>query len=300
MRKNILKNMYTALITPFKNDFSLDEEALISLLKKQNDSKIEGIVILSTTGEGATLTTSEAHRIITLAKEHFTKDIIIGIAENDPKKVLEKMNDYNQYEPNAYLVCAPFYNKGNEKGIYEFYKTILDKTKYPLILYNVPSRCGYDIPLNVIKKLSREKMVIGIKNASYSYKYYFALARLQNERFKVLCGNDDFFFVGLNLMESGIISVATNIIPNYFVDLYENYKKDYKKFKSDYFVLDSLFTYLSLDINPIMIKELMASYTSMSSTCRYPLCSVKHYKSKKLIEDLTKNERINYECNNGW
>ncbi len=300
MQEYRLKNLYTALITPFKNDGSLDIESLKRLIIRQEKSKIEGLVLLSTTGEGSTLEREEAHTILNIAKQYFSRDILIGIAENDPNKVIKKINDYNSFNPNAYLICAPFYNKGNEKGIYEFYKFILDNTDKKIILYNVPSRCGYDIPLKVVKKLSKNNKVIGIKNASYSYKYYLKLSSMQNENFKVLCGNDDYFFVGINLTESGIISVSSNLIPNYFCNLFEDFKNNYAKFKKDYLLLDSLFTYLSLDVNPIMIKELMATYFPLSDQCRLPLKSVKHYKSKKLLEDLKKNERLSNECNSSW
>lgn len=300
MQEYRLKNIYTALITPFKDDGSLDSENLKKLIIRQEKSMIDGLVLLSTTGEGSTLETEEAHTILSIAKQNFSRDIIIGIAENDPNKVIKKIRDYNYFKPGAYLICAPFYNKGNEKGIYEFYKSIIDNTNQKIILYNVPSRCGYDIPLNIVKKLSKNKKVIGIKNASYAYKYYLKLASMQNENFKVLCGNDDYFFVGVSLTESGIISVASNLIPNYFSTLYRDFKNNYLKFKEDYFLLDSLFTYLSLDINPIMIKELMATYFPLSDQCRLPLRSVKHYKSKKLLEDLKKNERLLNECYSNW
>ncbi len=300
MRKDTLKEMYTALITPFNEDFTLDELSLINLLIKQDKSNIDGIVILSTTGEGSTLTIEESIKIITLAKKYFHKDILIGIAENDPYKVINKMKIFDEFSPNGYLICTPFYNKGNEKGIYEFYKLILKYSTYPLILYNVPSRCGYDMPLKLVHKLSKEKLILGIKNASYSYKYYFNLTKLQNKNFKILCGNDDFFFVGINLTNHGLISVSTNLIPNYFASLYVNFQNNYQKFKEDYFALDNLFNYLSLDVNPIMIKELIANFTSIKDILRYPLCKIKHNKSQKYIEKLLKNERIKNECTSNW
>lgn len=298
MRKSMLKDIYTALITPFKKDYTVDYETLKKLLIRQDKSKIDGIVLLSTTGESATIKKEEATNIIMLSKKYFSRDIIIGIAENAVDKVREKMQMYDSYEPQGYLICSPFYNKGNAEGLYEFYKSILEFTKFPIIIYNVPSRCCYDIPLNVIKKLAKNKNIIGIKNASYSYKYYNELAKIQNDNFKVLCGNDDYFLVGLSLTGSGIISVATNIIPNYFVDLFNSFKNNYQKFKNDYFALESLFSFLSLDINPIMIKEIMSYYQGIEKICRIPLKDTLHGKGKKMLLDLEKNERIKYECYN--
>lgn len=300
MAKIGLKNIYTALITPYKNDCSIDYEGLKILLKKQEASKVDGIVLLSTTGEGSTLNLSEAESILKIAKENFSRDIIIGISENDLKKIKEKMQVFDKYQPLCYLITSPFYNKGNEKGIYKFYMDISSNSNYPFILYNVPSRTGYDIPLNVIKKLKKEDKVWGIKNASYNYKYYEKLAKLSSSSFKVLCGNDNFFFVGLCLTSSGIISVLTNIIPNYISSLFEDFFENFSQFKKDYFALEPLFSYLEKDVNPIMIKELIGHFSSLNETCRLPLSKDKHFGVDKLYIEIEKNGRISYECNHHW
>lgn len=294
-----MKGIYTALLTPFYQN-ELDLPAFKNLLQRQKEAKVDGVVLLSTTSEASTLTKKECITLLSTAKKEYDQDIIIGISQNSIENVLEKMKLYNEFEPIAYLICSPFYNKMTQNGLINFYETIAHFSKYPLILYNVPSRTGYDIPLECIEKLAKNKKIIGIKNASNSLSYSLQLDRFHSQEFKIFSGNDDNFIENIAMHHDGIISVLSNLIPSFLKDLYETSKKDFEKAKMKFNLLSPLFNFLSLEINPVPIKALMSYFKLMQNECRTPLSPLDFPYNKMISTLVERNKTLFYEYTSHW
>ena len=290
-----MKGIYTALVTPFYGT-QLDIPSFRNLLKLQEHSSVEGIVLLGTTSESPTLTKEECTTIIELAKEEFHREIILGISENSLNKVFEKMAFYDSFAPAAYLICAPFYNKITKKGILFFYQEIAKKSHYPILLYNVPSRTGYDIPYEEVKLLSKNPKIIGIKNASDSLKYASSLACLETENFKIFSGNDESFFTTLKISHGGLISVLSNLIPNFIHKIYENISQKSEQAQKDFSLLIPLFSFLSSEVNPVPIKALMSAFHLIKKDCRIPLSALENHYDSIIDTLIEKNKEVFNEC----
>lgn len=286
METNKLK-IYTALITPLDEHLKLDKDLFIKLLIKQDLSNIDGIVILSTTGEGSLLDDEIKYEVISLSFKYFHRDIILGI-NGDYHKIIGDINKFSEYNFKALLISPPPYLKLNNKQIYCFYNSILKQTKHKVILYNIPSRTSCNIDINVIKKLLKYNNLIGIKNASYDLIYVQKLLSLKSENFDIYSGNDELNYLYSSIF-SGSISVIANLIPNYIsYCVHNNYHKGFVK-------LIPYINILNKDINPIIIKEIICALNNKKAYFAKPLLNFKRI--NKITKKFLNEEAFKYECN---
>lgn len=281
---SIFKGSGVALITPFTKDDSVDFEKLGELLEYHIKNKTDAIIINGTTGESATLTDEEKYEIIkySVKRVNGRVPVIAGTGSNNTKHAMELSKKAEALGVDGLLVVTPYYNKGNENGIYEHYKLIAENVNCPIILYNVPSRTGVNLSISLLKKLAEIKNIVAIKEASGNISYAGEIAREVPE-LDIYSGNDDMTIPLMSYGGIGVISVSANIIPetvhNMCMSFLENNIVEAKNLQLKYNdLVDSLF----IEVNPVPIKEAMNYLGYNVGHCRLPLGEMKEKNKIKL------------------
>jgi 4-hydroxy-tetrahydrodipicolinate synthase len=271
------KGIYTALITPFKTNGSLDEAGFIELLDRQIEAKSQGVVILGTTGESPTITGDEKLRMIQTARSKIKApmQLIIGTGTNSTETTIAETRIAEKEGADGALVVAPYYNKPTQEGLFLHYQALAEATKLPIIIYNIAGRTGVNIQTSTIKRLMEFPSIVGIKEASGCIPQMMDMIEMrQTERpdFMVLSGDDNLTLPLLALGGNGVVSVASNLIPELMQDLYGLcLKGDWESAKALHYQLLPLFKGIFLETNPIPIKTLMNFNNLPSGPCRLPL-----------------------------
>lgn len=264
----------TALVTPFAKDGSVDYGALKAIVEEQVALGIEGICSVGTTGESPTLSHEEHQKVIekTIEFAQGKCKIVAGTGANSTAEAISLTKAaIAAGGSDACLQVTPYYNKPNAEGLYRHFMTVAD-LGLPVILYNVPGRAGKEIPLDVVVRLAAHPNVVAIKEAAGSVDRVSAIKNRCPD-FTVLSGDDSLALPMISVGASGVISVASNVIPKEmgdmvrlaldgkFVEALEYHRKYY-----------DLFHDLFIDTNPVMVKEAMALMGKMERAFRLPLC----------------------------
>ena len=191
----------TALVTPFRRDLSLDEEALRRLVRRQIDAGINFLVPCGTTGESPTLTREELRRVVAGAGGYNTAEVI------------ERARDYESMGADGILSVSPYYNKPTQEGLYQHYKAIAEAISLPIILYNIPGRTGVNIEPATVKRLAEIDNIVGVKEASGNISQMAVVLESVPDDFVVLSGDDAITIPLMSLGGCGLISVTSNEIP---------------------------------------------------------------------------------------
>ena len=211
-----LRGCGTALVTPFKQDGSLDEQALRELVRWQVDSGIDFLVPCGTTGETPTLTHDEWLRVIDLAIETAggRVPIMAGATSNNTREAAAKAKEASSRAGVDYILTAtPYYNKPTQEGVYQHFKAIAEASTKPLVLYNIAGRTGTNIETPTLARLAEIPNIIGVKEASGNIAQIAEVCGSMPEDFLVFSGDDAITLAVIGLGGVGIISVASNEIP---------------------------------------------------------------------------------------
>ena len=277
----------TALVTPFLKD-SINYPMLEQLLRRQYDAGIRAVVICGTTGESATLTDEEKLTMFRYAKKSIPEDlrIIAGTGSNSTVHAIALSQAAQDAGADALLVVSPYYNKATPEGLYLHYAAIASSVQIPVILYNVPSRTGVDIPVEVYRRLSQIPNIAGVKEASSDIR---KLARIRSQcpdHFTVWCGNDDLAVAAMALGAKGLISVVSNIEPEITGSMIgAALDGDFDTATALQLSLLPLIEALFQEVNPIPVKAAMAMIGYDCGSCRMPLCSPSE-ETSALLKDL--------------
>lgn len=273
MREPVFTGVCTALVTPFING-RINYPLVDQLLKAQIASGIKAIVLSGTTGESPTLTFGEKIELFHRSKDYVGQSckIIAGTGTNDTAQAIIQSKSAEKAGADALLVVSPYYNKGNASGIYDHYMAIADSVDIPIIIYNVPSRTGVDIPVDVYKQLSDHPNINGVKEASTQIS---KIAKIRSDcptDFYVWSGNDDQIIPVISLGGKGVISVLSNLCPEDTRIMTEAaLNGDFhmaSKLQCDLLPLIEL---LFSDVNPIPVKYAMQYAGFDCGGCRLPL-----------------------------
>jgi len=264
-----------ALITPFKEDLSVDTDALANLVKDQIENGIEYLVVLGTTAESATLTHEEKELIKeTVIKANAGKlPLVLGIGGNNTAAVAEELKTSNLDGFDAILSVSPYYNKPTQEGIYRHFKVVSESSPLPVILYNVPGRTSSNVLPETVNRIARDfDNIIGVKEAAGDIVQAMKLISMVPEDFKVISG-DDMITLPMTLAGGkGVISVIGQGLPKEFSDMVraglegkvkEAYQLHYKIAPS----IDLIFA----EGNPAGIKALLAKKGMVANHLRLPL-----------------------------
>lgn len=285
-KKTIFSGACTALITPFR-DGEIDYKALKNLIEFQIENGINALLINGTTGESATLTECEKREIISFAVRVVggRVPIIAGTGSNSTKKAIELSQFASDVGANAILVVTPYYNKASAEGLIQHYEAIANAVDVPIILYNVPSRTGVNIPLSVYDKLANHKNIVAVKEANPDVSAMAKLCAKCSDRLDIYSGNDDLIFPTLSLGGKGVISVLSNISPketSEICKLWFDGKID--QARALQLQLLPLISAIFSDVNPIPIKALMTKEGFCQEEYRLPLCKMSEDKKKELFK----------------
>jgi len=282
----MLKGVYTALVTPFNRDGSVDFGALKNLLKIQIDSGIHGLVPVGTTGESPTLDTSEKEKIIQAAVEAAAGRIpvIAGTGGNNTGAAVEATRRARDLGADFTLQVTPYYNKPSEEGLYRHFSEIAEKGGLPVVLYNVPGRSAVGMSSALILRLAENSGIVAVKEASGSITGIMELLNRRPAGFSVLSGDDALTLPLMGCGGEGVISVASNMFPREMVELTESLLKgDYDHAKEIHNRLYPFFINQFIETNPVPIKTYMASQGLMEEIFRLPLCPLKEGNRKVLL-----------------
>lgn len=287
MNHPFFSGVCTALVTPFLKD-SVNYPMLEQLLRRQYDAGIRAVVICGTTGESATLTDEEKLTMFRYAKKSMPEDlrIIAGTGSNSTVHAIALSQAAQDAGADALLVVSPYYNKATPEGLYLHYAAIASSVQIPVILYNVPSRTGVDIPVEVYRRLSQIPNIAGVKEASSDIR---KLARIRSQcpdHFTVWCGNDDLAVAAMALGAKGLISVVSNIEPEITGSMIgAALDGDFDTATALQLSLLPLIEALFQEVNPIPVKAAMAMIGYDCGSCRMPLCSPSE-ETSALLKDL--------------
>ena len=286
-RKPVFTGVCTALITPFR-DGKIDFEALSGLIEFQIDGGVDALLINGTTGESATLTDAEKREIISFAVSEVggRVPVIAGTGSNDTKKAVELSKFAYDVGADACLAVTPYYNKASEVGVIKHYEAIADATEIPIILYNVPSRTGVNIPLSVYERLSEHKNIVAVKEANPSVSDFARLSARCGKNLDLYSGNDDLILPCLSLGGNGIISVISNALPRQTGDICRLwFGGKIKEATELQLKLLPLTNALFCEVNPIPIKALLSHLGFCKEEYRLPLCPMDSDRKMALIKE---------------
>lgn len=276
-----------AIVTPFKDDFSIDFDRLKFLIDYQIDNGSDAIIICGTTGEASTLTDDEQIECIKAAVEYTAGrvPVIAGAGSNDTKHGINLSKRAAEAGADALLQVTPYYNKTSQKGLYEHFKAIAEAVDIPIILYNVPGRTGMNIEPATALKLSEIDNIVGIKEASGNFTQAVALAHLCRGKLDLYSGDDDKVLPLLALGGVGVISVAANVVPRKVHDMVSLYLEgNHQESLSIQLELIPLINALFCEVNPMPVKAALNILGGDLSVgpCRPPLTSLEDHNQKAL------------------
>lgn len=284
MNKPLFSGACTALVTPFING-QVNYPMAHMLLKRQMECGIDAVVLAGTTGEAPTLSDEEKLELFRSCKAYAGSNctIIAGTGSNSTAHAVELSRGAEEVGADALLVVSPYYNKATPEGLFAHYVSIAHAVSIPIILYNVPSRTGVDIPVDVYKQLSVIPNIVGVKEASTDITKIARIRRECPQSFSVWSGNDDQAVAVMSLGGQGVISVASNVCP---VEMNAMAKAalagDFDTAAALQCELLPLIQLLFCEVNPIPVKEAMKLTGYDCGSCRLPLTGLTLENRKRL------------------
>ena len=276
-----------AIVTPMNSDGSLDIKSFKSLLDFHIEKKTNGVVVVGTTGEAPTIDFDEHTFLIQEAVNHINGKIpvIAGSGANSTKEAIFLTKKSKELGADACLLITPYYNKPNQRGMFEHFKAINDSVDIPQILYNVPCRTGVDIDNKTVKDLSQLKNIIGIKDATGEMDRLDELKKNVSKEFLFLSGDDTTFLDYMKHGGVGVISVTANIRPDLMNDACDK-MLDQKHEEAEEInkKLEPLHRAMFVESNPIPVKWLLNHLGKINSKIRLPLVTLDEKYHQKLVD----------------
>jgi len=269
-----LKGCGTALVTPFRPDGRVDEEALASLVEWQVQAGIHFLVPCGTTGESVTLDHDEYLAVVRITVETAASrvPVVAGAGGNNTAKITGMIAELEKLGVDAILSVSPYYNKPTQEGVYQHYKAIADAARFPLILYNIPSRTGMKVEATTIARLAELGYVVGLKEATGSLDEVQEVVRLTDGRMDVYSGDDSLTLPVIAVGGKGVISVVANVLPKQSADVVQAaLSGDYATARRLHFEMLPLIRALFLETNPIPVKAALAMMGYCRDELRLPL-----------------------------
>jgi 4-hydroxy-tetrahydrodipicolinate synthase len=291
----MFEGVFTALVTPFNQDATrIDEKALRRLVDFQIEGGIDGLVPTGTTGESPTLSPEETLEVIRIVVDQAAGrvPVIAGSGSNWTDKAIHLTGEAREAGAAASLQVAPYYNKPTQDGFLRHFTAIADAVDLPIIVYNIPGRTGQNIANSTMLELARHRNIVGVKEASGSIPQMMELIAARPPSFTVLSGDDNLAFPLMALGGNGVISVASNIVPDRMAGFVGAARKgDWDKARRLHYELLPLFKGIFLETNPIPIKAALAMKGMMVESYRLPMCPMAEG-TRRSLTSILKEMRI--------
>jgi 4-hydroxy-tetrahydrodipicolinate synthase len=281
----MFRGTFTALVTPFR-DGSIDVSAFEELIETQIVAGITGIVAIGTTGESPTLSHDEREQVMPVAVAKANKRCLVlaGTGSNSTEHAIADTKVAEKLGVDAALLVGPYYNKPSQEGLFRHFKSIADATSLPIMLYNIPGRCGVDILPETVGRLAMEcGNIVSIKEASGSVERVGELRRHLPDAFTILSGDDSLTLAFMAVGAAGVVSVASNLFPSEVCALVRAVESgDLKLAVKLHRKLLPLFKDLFVEPNPVPVKTALGWRGVMSSQVRLPLCEMSEANQTRL------------------
>ena len=275
MENNMFKGLGIALVTPFKQDGSIDYDALKRLVEYQTDNGADFLCILGTTSEAPCLDREEKEEI-----KRFVVDInrgrlpiLMGCGGNNTRAVIQELKSIDLQGIDGILSVCPYYNKPSQEGLYQHFRQIAENSALPLVLYNVPGRTGINMQAETTVRLANDcSNIIAIKEAAGSLEQVDEIIKNKPEHFEVLSGDDALAFPMIASGASGVISVIGNALPKEFSRMIRlEFNGEYEPARKIHHRFTELYSLLFVDGNPAGVKALLHEMGFIENELRLPL-----------------------------
>ena len=290
MVHNIFKGLGIALITPFKEDGSVDYDALIRLVDYQLNNGADFFCILATTGETPTLTREEKQKIKDLVVDYVQArvPILMGYGGNNTAAVIEELKTADFKGIDGVLSVCPYYNKPSQEGLYQHFKAIAAATQLPVVLYNVPGRTGVNLQAATTVRLARDcQNIVAIKEASGNLEQVDEIIKNKPADFDVISGDDSLTFPMVSCGAVGVISVIGNALPKEFSRMIRlQMRGEYDPARTIHHRFTDLFSLLFVDGNPAGVKAMLSEMGFIENKLRLPLVPMRINNMQRMAEIL--------------
>jgi len=286
----MFEGAHTALVTPFNEKGMIDPDAYRTLIDKQFDNGIKGIVPVGTTGESATLSTEEHQLVIEMAVKQAKKRglVIAGTGSNSTREAIDLTQSAELAGADAALLVTPYYNKPSQEGLFQHYRAIAQSTELPLMLYSIPGRCHIQLDVETVVRLAAFPNIRAIKEAGGETERVVQLRAALPPEFEILSGDDVLTVDFMKAGAVGVVSVASNLIPGAMADLtramLEGRIADAEAIHEKYAALFSAL--LKLDTNPVPIKAALGLTGQCRPKLRLPMVEMSAEKVAELRSTL--------------
>lgn len=290
------KGTGVAIVTPFKNDSSIDFAALGRVINHVITGGVNYVVAMGTTGESVTLSKDEKKALISYVVEAIDNRVplVVGIGGNNTQEVINSIRQSNLTGVDALLSVAPYYNKPNQRGLFQHFKAIATCSQIPVIIYNVPGRTCSNISSDTCLELAHEcENIIAVKEASGDISQIMRIIKGKPENFNVISGDDMMTLPIIAAGGSGVISVLANAFPSECNELVNQaLKNNFKTAREIQFRFLEMIELLFIDGNPSGVKAMLNIMNLCHNNLRLPLVPVSrtiYTRIQKAIEEVTKN-----------
>lgn len=274
MNTNQFKGTGVALVTPFKNDLSIDFDSLKQLLDHVSEGGVEYLVVLGTTGEAPTITAEEKNKVIefVLANNPKNLPIVYGLGGNSTKWVIDQLELVKHYDLAGILSLSPYYNKPSQMGIQKHYEAIADASPFPVILYNVPARTSSNVSTETTIALSKHPNIIGTKEASGNFAQCMEIVNGTPDDFILISGDDELTLPMMSFGCVGAISVLANIEPKTFSNMIRSaLTGNFDEANKLHTQMMTGYALTGQEGNPVSVKTGLEALGLMSREVRLPL-----------------------------
>jgi 4-hydroxy-tetrahydrodipicolinate synthase len=277
-----------AIVTPFKNG-KIDEKALGDLIEFHLKSGTDVIVPCGTTGESATLSHDEHHRVVEITVKTVNKrvPVVAGAGSNSTAETIDLTNYAKKAGADGVLLITPYYNKPTQEGLYQHFKTVAESVDIPVVLYNVPGRTSVNMLPATVARLRTIRNIVGIKEATGDMKQVSEIIRLCGRDFDVISGDDFTTLPLLHLGGVGAISVTANIIPADAAAMFDAFfAGGFEEALRLHYKMEPLHGLMFVETNPIPVKTALAMMGKVNEEFRLPLCAMADANKDKLKKAL--------------
>ena len=286
MRETRLKGMGVALITPFKEDGSVDYDALLRLVDYQLENGTDFLCVLGTTAETPTLTKEEKEKVkrTIINRVDGRLPVLLGVGSNSTQAVVDSVKNDDMTGVDALLVVVPYYNKPSQEGVYQHYKAVAEATELPIVLYNVPGRTGVNMTAETTLRLANDfENIVAIKEASGNIAQMDEIIKNKPEGFDVISGDDGITFPLITLGAVGVISVLGNAFPREFSRMTQlALEGDYANALPIHHKFAEMCNLLFVDGNPAGVKAMLGIMGMIENKLRLPLVPARQVTCEKL------------------
>ena len=286
---------FTAIVTPFRRDGSLDEATLRTLVDRQIEGGVDGLVPCGTTGESVTMSTAERIRVIEIVREQSNDRVrvLAGAGGNSTAAVVTLAKQIDQVSVDGILIVVPYYNKPTQEGLYQHFATVADAVEAPVVMYNVPGRTSANMTAETALRLAEHGNIVGTKEASGALTQVMEIIRGAPAGFSILSGEDNLAVPIIALGGHGVVSVVSNEAPAMMSEMVRSaLEGKMTEARELHYQLLGLMNVNFIETNPIPVKAALAMMGLIEEQYRLPLVPMAEANRKKLHLELMKLDLV--------